>query len=74
MEDVWEKIFQYLDVKDLACSELVCKEWRDVIIINKLWMKLSKRRVKLGCYFVKYPTFIDLYFSLISHSSLPQMS
>lgn len=45
MDDCWEKIFQYLDVPDLANAELVSSLWRHIIHQRHIWDKLARQKV-----------------------------
>ncbi|CAF0989263.1 unnamed protein product [Rotaria sordida] len=45
LENLSEKILEYLDDQSLKSSELVCREWYHVISEGMLWKKLIERKV-----------------------------
>jgi len=42
-EDVLERIFTFLDFKDLLQAELCCLKWRRVITERRMYRQLSRR-------------------------------
>lgn len=43
--DLLESIFSYLDVKDLARTSLVCKQWSEISQNDRLWKNLVKKTI-----------------------------
>ena len=46
LNHISEHILSYLDARSLCMAELVCREWRKVIIDGGLWRKLIENTVK----------------------------
>jgi hypothetical protein len=45
-DDVLQMIFQQLDGKDLVKCEVVCRQWRDVLLSGTPWRRLFHRKIK----------------------------